>query len=381
MKKLRNDFWLFPVCLFIFLSIYLLVKFIFIFFFSAAYEPSFIFELTPLYLLSGLSNAQLLSLSLLVAVVDLLLHLRSSKQNLLFSFLPTTMMLASVGFTIMVSPMDSIYIIHYALFGLLLLVVLIDYQYILNWVQAPILRRKKEPMAMTIAQEDPFVTHRRSLRTKNTMPPDARAVPLMTESIVELKQVSKTMLQKMQHMIDDLERKTDRIEKLENQILTQQKILFDSQKQKFPHEIPYQQGQEKTPPTENNLKRTINLGDKDILKEKIENHLIIDEKNSILAIVQRGIFKEISNSFAQFLGYERTELLQKNFFVFISPRGFENTRQYYLNRLKGASSNSFRTVLRTKGQTEVMVKITVTPTIYHGDPAEFLSIQEIQNNS
>jgi PAS domain S-box-containing protein len=100
-----------------------------------------------------------------------------------------------------------------------------------------------------------------------------------------------------------------------------------------------------------------------------------------VAVIQRGIFRDISNSFADFLGYERAELLQKNFFVFVAPRGFEDARKYYLNRLKGITTNSFRTVLLTKAQTELLVEITVAPTVYKGDSAEFLSIKEIKDQS
>ena len=118
----------------------------FIFFFRAAFEPKFIFELTPFYLLSGLSNVQLGLLSLMVILADMYLHLRSGKRNLLLSFLPTSVMLSSLGFTIMFSPMDIAYVYHYSLFGCLLLVVLIDYQYVLTGVETPTIIRKKEPV-------------------------------------------------------------------------------------------------------------------------------------------------------------------------------------------------------------------------------------------
>jgi PAS domain S-box-containing protein len=115
------------------------------------------------------------------------------------------------------------------------------------------------------------------------------------------------------------------------------------------------------------------------VKEKIVDRLVVDETSDIVAVVQRGVFKQISNTFADFLGYERDELLQKSFFVFVAPHGFEDARKYYLNRLKGVTTNSFRTVLLTKEHNEVIVEITVTPTIYMGDVAEFLSIKETRN--
>jgi PAS domain S-box-containing protein len=377
MKKLRSNSWLFPNCLFIFFSIYLLVKCVFIFFFRASYEPKFIFELTPFYLLSGVSNVQLVVLSLLVMLSDMYLHLRSGKRSLLFSFLPTSVMLSSVGFTIMFSPMDISYVIHYALFGCLLLVVLIDYQYVLKGVETPTMLRKKEPVAMEITEKEPVAIRTKSLFVKNVKLSQQPVVPLVADSIAELKKVSDTILQKMQVMLEDLERKTIRIEKLENEFEEQRKNLVYSEKMFTDRDISSLESKEKIHFDEKNLEGNIPAEDKIILKEKIENHLIIDERNGIVAVVQRGIFKEISNSFADFLGYERTELLQKNFFVFIAPHGFEDARKYYLNRLKGVTANSFRTVLLTKAQTELLVEITVTPTIYKGDQAEFLSVKEV----
>ena len=79
----------FPLCFLIFLTIYLLVKFIFIFFFRAAFEPQFMFDLTPYYILSGVNYLHLIVLSLIVIFIDAYLHLKINKKNLAFSFIPT----------------------------------------------------------------------------------------------------------------------------------------------------------------------------------------------------------------------------------------------------------------------------------------------------
>lgn len=381
MKKYNRRSWLFPCCFFIFLSIFITVKFIFIFFFRTAYEPKFIFELTPLYLLSGLSNVQLLSLSLVVLVFDMYLHLRSSKRNLLLSFLPTSAMLSSVGYTIMFNPMDISYVFHYVLFGCLLLVVLIDYQYILKGVETPTMLRKKEPIAMKITEKEPASVRVKSLFSKNARFNQQPQVPPAVVSSFELKEVTDTFLKKMQTMLEELDRKTVRIEKLENDFEEQRRNMVNQEKMIADRVISYLESKEKIYFDEKNLVRNIPADDKIFMKEKMQNRLIIDETNDVVAVVQRGIFKEISNSFADFLGYAQIELLQKSFFVFIAPHGFEDARKYYLNRLKGVTSNSFRTVLLTKEHTEVLVEITVTPTIYKGDQAEFLSVKEVKNMS
>jgi len=378
MKKYSRSSWLFPNCLFIFFSIYLLVKFVFIFFFRAAFEPKFIFELTPFYLLSGLSNVQLGLLSLMIILADMYLHLRSGKRNLLLSFLPTSLMLSSLGYTIMFSPMDIGYVYHYGLFGCLLLVVLIDYQYVLKGVETPTMLRKKGPVAIKGRENEPAAVRVKSRFAKNAKYNQQPRVPLATASTFELKEVTDTILQKMQIMLEDLERKTVRIEKLENDIEERRRNIVNQEKMFTDRVIPYFESREKIQIDEENLVRNIPADDKIFMKEKMEDRLVIDDSNEFVAVVQRGIFKQISNSFADFLGYESTELLQKSFFVFIAPHGYEDARRYYLNRLKGVTSNSFRTVLLAKEQTELLVEITVTPTIYKGDAAEFLSVKEVK---
>jgi PAS domain S-box-containing protein len=381
MKKYSRSSWLFPCCLFIFFSIYLLVKFIFIFFFRASFEPRFIFELTPFYLLSGLSSLQLGLLSLLIIFTDMYLHLRSGKRNLLLSFLPTSVMLSSLGFTIMFSPMGITYIYHYGMFGCLLLVVLIDYQYVLKGVETQVRFRREEPVRIKVKENKHAPVRVKSLFAKKAQANQQPPVPLVTANSAELKGLSNNILQKMQTMLEDLERKTVRIEKLENDIEEQRRNLIRREKMVTDRAIPYFDPKEKIQIDEKNLSRNIPSDDKIFMKEKIEDRLIIDDTNEFVAVVQRGIFKQISNSFAGFLGYESTDLLQKSFFVFIAPHGFENARKYYLNRLKGVTSNSFRTVLLTKEHTELLVEITVTPTIYMGDAAEFLSLKEVKDMS
>jgi PAS domain S-box-containing protein len=262
----------------------------------------------------------------------------------------------------------------------LLLVVLIDYQSILKGTEIPTMLRKKEPAMMKISQKEPVPMRTRSLFVKHTRTNQPPPVPpLATANSLEYKEATETILQKMQMMLDELERKTVRIERLENDFEERRKNLISQEKTIADHVISYLESKEKMNLDEENLVRNIPSDDKVFMKEKIVDHLIVDEKRDIVAVVQRGIFKQVSNTFADFLGYERNELLQKSFFVFIAPHGFEDTRKYYLNRLKGVTSNSFRTILLTREHSEVMVEITVTPTIYMGDDAEFLSVKEVKN--
>jgi PAS domain S-box-containing protein len=290
-------------------------------------------------------------------------------------------MLSSIGFTIMFNPMGLPYVFHYVLFGCLLLVVLIDYQYVLKGVESPRLFKKKEPAVLKINEPEPVVSRAPSFFAKKEKPAQQTPRPLHPEKVADFQRISDAMVQKMQNVVHDLERKTERIETLEN-LLSQQKKHPPSVEKIFSNPTaPPPGGSETVVQSEKTLAQNISTEEKIILKERIENHLIIDEMDNNVAVIQRGIFRDISNSFADFLGYERAELLQKNFFVFVAPRGFEDARKYYLNRLKGITTNSFRTVLLTKAQTELLVEITVAPTVYKGDSAEFLSIKEIKDQS
>jgi PAS domain S-box-containing protein len=309
-------------------------------------------------------------------VVDLYLHLRAQKRTLLLSFFPTALLLSGVAYTMMYSPIELSYIFEYTLFGCLLGVILIDYHYVLHGIDSSRMPQPREAMIRNIRVERPDVFRAKSFFTrKQTQLPQASPPPVVKDNnVLELKKVSDEILQKLHIILDDLERKTLRIEQLElkSQATTERTINGTLSHHRTTPSSEYMNLN--TPLKHNHTEEKI------LLKEKIENHLIVDNTNDIVAVVQRGIFREISNSFAGFLGYERTELLQKNFFVFIAPRGFEDAKKYYLNRLKGVASNSFRTILLTKTQKELLVEITVTPTIYKGDSAEFISIKEINSS-
>lgn len=376
MKTLHNRSWLFSNCLFIFLSLYLFMKFVFIFFFSAAYEPKLMFESTPFYLLLGVNNTQLMFLSLVVTFSDLYLHLRSGRRHLLLSFIPTSIMLSGIGISIMTNQMDVTYVYHYGLFGCLLLVVLIDYHYVLTGKEYPMTLRKKEQIL-----RNGIEVRGKLLFAKKSQTSQQSSVHMQSGSSFELKEVTDGIIQKMQTSLENLERKTERIEALENTIEEGWKNLVNHERV-FTERIIYcLESLEKIPFHEKNLGRAPSVADKRYANEKMQNPSLVDQTGDIVVIVKRGIIKEISDSFTNFLGYGKSELIQKNFFILITPQGLEDARNFYLNRLKGASLNSFRTFLLSKQQTELLVTITMTPTMYNGDTAEFLHILALQDSS
>jgi|GEM_PF-891904 len=129
--------------------------------------------------------------------------------------------------------------------------------------------------------------------------------------------------------------------------------------------------------------------DKDIAKEKpadnqtpmdetIKDNLIIDNSTDCVAIIQRGILKKINSCFANLLGYQPEELVNKNLFAIIAPEGMEKVKKHYIDRLKGTDSDSYETVFLKKDNSNISVEITAEQVIYDGDNAEFIIIKEAE---
>ena len=369
MKKIRGQSWLFSNCFFIFFSLYLFVKFIFILFFTAAYEPRFIFEFTPCYLLSGVTDVQLLVLALVVMISDLYCHLQSGRRQLLLSFIPTAIMVSGVGSSIMTNQMGLAFVYHYAIFGCLLLVVLIDYNYVLSGQNYPMgLRKKEQPLGKALGPYDASVRAKKfdvSSQRLSTLPPG---------TISELKGISDAFLQRMEAALESLERTTTRLEALEHAVGDEQKHILDHE-HVFNDRVLYNlETLQKIPAHVTHHKQSDAVVTKKDENKRLQHPSIDQNTNDFIVIVKRGRIKEISSAFAEFLGYQPVELLEKNFFTYVSPQALEDARKFYVDRLKGTLLDSFHTSLLNKEQQELLVNITVTPAIYEGETAEFLRI-------
>jgi len=125
-RALHETLRWFPLLFYVFLASFLITKFIFIFFLNASFTPEFIFELTPLFLLSGMNNLQLLFASLLIVIVNAYLHAVDNNSFLKYSFIFTSIMISGVGAAVITKPIGINYIVHYIVFTLLLITVMVD---------------------------------------------------------------------------------------------------------------------------------------------------------------------------------------------------------------------------------------------------------------
>ena len=106
--------------------------------------------------------------------------------------------------------------------------------------------------------------------------------------------------------------------------------------------------------------------------ENIFNHI-----KEPAAIIQRGKIKKVNDSFASLIGYEVEELNNKSLVSIVSDDSYPIIEQYYLDRLKGNDTPSYKTTFITKNHEKIDVIVHSKPTTYQGEKAEIT----ILNNS
>jgi len=109
----------------------------------------------------------------------------------------------------------------------------------------------------------------------------------------------------------------------------------------------------------------------------VDNHQVIENISDCAVIIQRGILKQVNNSFVDLIGYSSSDILNKSLFDFIVPEGLDGVEEYYKNRLKGEDISFYETVLLTKENQKINVEISIRPTIYDGDKADIAIVKKI----
>ncbi|HDD57400.1 MAG: hypothetical protein DRN33_04260 [Thermoplasmata archaeon] len=176
MKKKKTELWMFSFAFFIFLSSFMIVKSIFILLFNAPFSPSFILELTPFYLISSIEESQLLFFSLIIVLVDTYLHIKDTKKNLLYSFIPTFIILGSISIFIVSNDFSVQYTVYYLLFASFLAVLIIDNKRTLPEPSKRAKKRKKKTLLLPAVQFKKFPVNKRKahvVRVRQAKPVNA----------------------------------------------------------------------------------------------------------------------------------------------------------------------------------------------------------------
>ncbi len=111
------------------------------------------------------------------------------------------------------------------------------------------------------------------------------------------------------------------------------------------------------------------------------HHDILDKISGSAAVVQRGILKQINSSFAELIGYDTEEIVNKSLFDFIAPEGFSEVKQFYLNRLKGGDTSMYATVFSTKNNNRIAVEVFTRPGRYNGEKADIALFNKVEKTN
>ena len=121
------------------------------------------------------------------------------------------------------------------------------------------------------------------------------------------------------------------------------------------------------------------LSNETVMQE--DYHEIFDKISQSAVIVQRSIVKQTNNAFAELIGFETKEIINKSLFDFIAPEGLVDIEKYYLGRLKGNSTSTYETIFSTKENGNKCVEINIKPTIFNGEKAEMAVVQEMDDQT
>lgn len=176
----------------------------------------------------------------------------------------------------------------------------------------------------------------------------------------------------------------EKLEVLENEIENRREELVDQERMLSDRFAAYLDESTRDKSTESDVELTSEV---ERGKETSEHHEILDKIPECAAIVQRGMLKQINRSFAQLLGYEMEELVEKSLLDFVAPEGFSEIEEYYLNRLKGEAVSTYETVFLTSDDRKIRVEISIKPVSYDGEKADMAVVrtladieQEKENN-
>jgi PAS domain S-box-containing protein len=298
----------------------------------------------------------------------------------MFSFLPTGIMLSGLGIRIAIGKIDTLSVLYYIIFGSLLVIALIDHKHFLMFPETIISPIKEQVLPETLLGK-PIISK------PETQVPQATIIekPIRIEGIDEILTLHKETLSNLNTLIkDDLQRAEAMMKEIENKAIRIDHLGEEIEKRRrnlVREEMLFK-------------RRFISSLDKDIQVRSIkqndesnigietgedvhDQHTMLDDFIESAAIVQRGILKQVNQQFIELLGYEKDMILDTSLLNFIAPEGLSGIEGYYLNRLKGEKLSTYRTIVLTKDNIKLPVKINIKPIIINGKKAEIAVIKKL----
>ena len=115
-----------PKLFLIFLTSFVAIKTIFIIFFNTPYDPPFILHLSPLHILSSVTNLQLLLVSLFLTAVNLYFHIKEDDKSRICSIVITSLMVVGISISVAYSKVSIEMAVEYTMFLFLLVLLVSD---------------------------------------------------------------------------------------------------------------------------------------------------------------------------------------------------------------------------------------------------------------
>jgi PAS domain S-box-containing protein len=361
------------------MAIFIFIKFLLIVLVQDDFGPQFILDFTPYYLLSGTNNMDLLLLSLLVVVVAVYLHFNVSKKNLMYSFIPTGVMLSGLGIAIATGDMGASYILHFLIFGCLILIALIDQKQCLEFqdmditptIEKVVSKTTKDNSFVGMESPDrPYPMFGQPLRIEGL----DEILTLHKQTLMDLRTIMKDDIQRAQNVMENLEKKAEKLNFLSEEIETRRKNLIEDEKLFRNRLMSRTNGDIKFEPTETKVEL---ISEDKTIEKKTGQPTMLDDFLGSAVIVKRGVLKQVSQPFLDLLGYESNALLEKNLVDLIAPESLSDFQKDYADKLKGKLISSYETVLLTKENKKIRVEITVKPMVYDKKPVDLILVRTL----
>lgn len=363
----------------------------------AAYTPSFLFDFTFLYTFTGFNQTQLLFIAMAVFLTELYFHITLSKRHLLYSFPLTLFLLAGIGLRVATSPISLSYLVHYLLFSLLLVVLIVDhrlYLFVPAEYKTPLGKAKMEIQKVSLPS---FSSVHPSISTSS----QKRLSGVFSSLSQTLQSFKQTMSLKIgigapqpaptaqtgQHMLASHDEPVEDkpfvhpIEKQADKIPTTKQLLANLKSQCLDHldsKINTTRLEEHSF-LDSFLSTPSFPGKKQVFLDATELSSILDSIEGSAIILSRGVVKAANEEFSELIQRPIGDIIDKDFIHFLAPEGFSDFKSHCSERLAGSCSESFQAILLTKKHEKISMQATVKQTRIQGEQIEITIFQKINN--
>jgi len=334
---------------------------------------------------------------MVVFLCELYFHITLSKRHLLYSLPLTLLLLGGIGLRVATSPITLSYIVHYLLFSLLIVVLIIDhrlYLFVPAEYKTPLGKARMEIQKVSLpsfSSTHKTPSHSARKRFPTAISAFSQSMQGIRESMssklgIGSPQPVSTTQTGQQVSSYDAEEVEDKpfvhpIEQQADKIPTTKQLLADLGSQSLDHldskidttkleEHSFLDSFFSTPSIPG--KSSISLDDTDF-------STILNSLDESAIIISRGVVKAVNEAFSDLIQRPLGDIIDKDFVNFLAPEGFSDFKSHCSQRLAGSCSDSFRAVLLTKKHEKISMQAMVKQTKIQGEQVEITIFKKMNN--